>query len=218
MMGAITKFIESLHAGYYRAVKVLPQSARPFLYYTPFKLYRIFFDYSVKKSATRNCETPTEQMLQSKDFFSANKDRFDNVASLLIDDVSKDCYKKMIDFRCNSNLAEFPQVTKVQYFDDEFFTYGDSEVYVDCGAFNGDSIMQFKHTIKKIKKNYAKIIAFEPGAKYDILTNAHNDVIAINAGVWKQNDTLVFSNAGASTKIIGDEDTTTSSSYDPPPP
>ncbi|MBF0440428.1 MAG: FkbM family methyltransferase [Oligoflexales bacterium] len=46
-----------------------------------------------------------------------------------------------------------------QYFTDEIFNLSDSEVFVDAGAFDGDTLQEFL----KIKGNrFSKIIAFEP--------------------------------------------------------
>jgi len=201
-MNAIYKIMGLLYARFVQVISVLPQSVRPFLYYTPWKLFSTFLHHSSKKTAKKNSETPTCKMLESRDFFRENTDRVDKVASYFIDDASRDCYYKMIDFRCNSHVSNFPSVSKVQYFDNEYFKYSENEVFVDCGAYNGVTIMYFKHMLKKLKKHAKKIVAFEPGEKYDILTSAHNDLEVLKAGVWSKNDTLHFCEFGATSVVF----------------
>lgn len=46
-----------------------------------------------------------------------------------------------------------------QYFPDDLFNLNDHEVFVDCGAFNGDTLKAF---LGKQKDQFKKYIAFEP--------------------------------------------------------
>jgi len=48
------------------------------------------------------------------------------------------------------------------YFNNEIFKLADDEVYVDIGAFDGDSINEFISSNKIKNLSYRKIIAFEP--------------------------------------------------------
>jgi len=48
-----------------------------------------------------------------------------------------------------------------QYFPDGLFSLLSNEVFVDCGAFNGDSIREF---LRRQGVNFGKILAFEPDA------------------------------------------------------
>lgn len=54
---------------------------------------------------------------------------------------------------------------KAQYFDDDIMTFGDNEVFIDCGAYDGDTVLAF---IDALKRNTGggylqpkKIFAFE---------------------------------------------------------
>lgn len=144
--------------------------------------------------AKQNRGNPTPEMLTSREYFAANKARADEVASRLLDDASRDCYYKMLDFRCNSAAENFPDSDPTAtYFWNEHFTEWKDEVLVDCGAYIGDSITQFKKAVKTHGGSYRKIIAFEPDAEnYAILTKTHKDVIAYKSGVWSKDDTLTF--------------------------
>jgi len=52
-----------------------------------------------------------------------------------------------------------PPVASEQYFPDELLHLSPSEVFVDCGAFDGDTISSF---VQRQGSSFSKIIAFEP--------------------------------------------------------
>ncbi|SCC66670.1 FkbM family methyltransferase [Kosakonia oryziphila] len=83
------------------------------------------------------------------------------------------------------------------YLAEDLVRLQDDEVYVDCGAYDGDSVLAFlKAAEKQGVKKPAKILAFEPEEKnFELLKNANiGDVklTAINKGVWSENTTLRF--------------------------
>lgn len=81
---------------------------------------------------------------------------------------------------------------KPQYFCD-LINIDKNEVFVDCGAYNGDTLFQFKNLTNG---NYKRIYAFEPGEdNYSNLcknTLCMHDVKLIKKGVWKNNATFKF--------------------------
>ncbi len=106
--------------------------------------------------ARENEKNPTALMIQSRTFFEKNNDRVKNVLSLLCDQESKDVFSKMIDFRCFCVYKKLPNYSvKTQYFFNDFFNYSENEVFVDCGAYNGDTIRKFKKYMKTRGKNGA---------------------------------------------------------------
>lgn len=158
-------------------------------------VYWKFARYYAKKRARRNLINPTPQMLESRKFFSDNADRIDKVKSLLADDTSKDCYRKMIDFRCTYNADVFPACDEnAQYFFHDFIKYSNEEVLVDCGAFVGDSVDFFIRVLRCYNGKYKQIIAFEPDLQnYEILQKRKIPrLMAINAGVYSSDTTLYF--------------------------
>ncbi|QJT81331.1 FkbM family methyltransferase [Kosakonia sp. MUSA4] len=83
------------------------------------------------------------------------------------------------------------------YLAEDLVRLQDNEVYVDCGAYDGDSVLAFlKAAEKQGVKKPAKILAFEPEEKnFELLKNANIGDIqltAINKGVWSENTTLRF--------------------------
>lgn len=136
---------------------------------------------------------PTEQMKESRKFFKENKERITRVLNLLEDRESKEVLKRMIRFRCYSKYSDLPRYSvKKQYFINDFFEYEEKEVFVDCGAYNGDSVEAFKKQMKKSKTKY-KIIAFEPDEEnFKELVQKHTDIFGICAGVGEENGELYF--------------------------
>jgi FkbM family methyltransferase len=83
------------------------------------------------------------------------------------------------------------------YFNNDVLNISQSEVYVDVGAYDGDTVHTFVETCKKNRVDYTKIHAFEPDPQcYKALienTAGYHDVICNQAGVWSQSQIMKFS-------------------------
>jgi FkbM family methyltransferase len=81
-----------------------------------------------------------------------------------------------------------------QYFNREILTFTDDEVFIDGGAFTGDSTLNF---IRCVNGKYKHIYCFEPDievfetAKANVLE--YHDVHLIPKGLWNKNAYLEFS-------------------------
>jgi FkbM family methyltransferase len=90
------------------------------------------------------------------------------------------------------------------YFGEEYLRTVENEVYIDAGAYNGDTIKRF---LKFCDKKYKKIYAFEPDPNnYKVLEdNIRKERIynshLIKKGTWNKSDTLLFSLSGMGSKI-----------------
>jgi len=155
-------------------------------------------------------KAPSKQMLDARTYFRENMNRVEKCASFLHDDESRDVYRSMIDFRCNSDPRGFINSKhKDLYFINEYFIYNTEEVLVDCGAYIGDTISDFKKAMKRKNGKYIKIVAFEPDSRcYKALVKRHKEVIAIRAGVWSKDDKLYFSGDGAVFSVTDKSDST----------
>ena len=83
---------------------------------------------------------------------------------------------------------------------------GDNEVYVDLGAYNGDTIDEFLHYTGG---NYRKIVALEPNAKNFAKLQAHcadmPRVTLWELGAWDKNTILTFNNKAGRNSAISEE-------------
>lgn len=79
---------------------------------------------------------------------------------LWADEASRQEYLAQIRWRLWLDFKGLPKpVTSSQYFPDDLFQLSSNEVFVDCGAFDGDSIRMF---LAHARSSFNHIVAFEP--------------------------------------------------------
>lgn len=128
-----------------------------------------------------------------------------NVNNILEDEESKSVLNSIINLLSTRDwrYLDLINVSKKQYFSDDIYNFSDSEIYVDLGAANGDTILKFINTVNN---KYKKIIAFEPQKELynELIRNINNNQVlnidTYNLGCWKEKAKLNFSyeNLGAS--------------------
>ncbi len=151
----------------------------------------------------------------SKLYFKEHKDEITTVEKLLSDDFSIESYRAAIKFRSTSfqhDLLKIYCPTSEQYFD-PVTKLSNSESFVDCGAFTGDTIESFIHTLHLNNCwEYEHIYAFEPDPKNCsilrkfITDNKLKDVDVFEYATGKTRTTALFEtgeNENASSKISG---------------
>ncbi len=129
------------------------------------------------------------------------KEKLDKVYTMLEDDISKRLYDLRISFVRDCNMKALFQMydLSARYgFDKDLLEFTEQEVFVDCGAFIGDSIQNFLH---KTGGHYKKIYAFEPdfdnyNKLLDYLERENISAITYMAGVGEKNENLSFDNSG----------------------
>lgn len=93
-------------------------------------------------------------------YFFEHKNDIDENIKLLEDEKSKEVYRKMIEFKSTRKRKFFPDYSiDDQYFTKEIIQISPNEVFVDCGAFTGDTIINFK---KYSNDAFKYAICFEP--------------------------------------------------------
>lgn len=112
--------------------------------------------------------------------------------------ISKDLMRRGISQNRILDMGE--QIEKLrngQYFDLQELKLQKEEVFVDCGAFDGDTSIEFK---KWCKQNYKHIYAFEPDKDNNCLCkqNLGEDIhkrkcTVFNKGTWSSETVLEFS-------------------------
>ncbi len=145
------------------------------------------------------------------EYISANRKKFTETFNWLADELSK---KTMIEFlkakitydiKCNFEIYH-----PSQYFNE--VTNGvitpNGGGYVDCGAFNGDTVEKF---IDWSGGNYSKIFAVEAdpvnfaALEKFIAEKNYKNVIAINCGAWNEKTTLTFSDTNKTNAAVSAE-------------
>lgn len=108
----------------------------------------------------KDAGNPVKDMLDARDYFKKNKRRIGQVVDMLADEKSKQAYLSAIEYRKTHDRRDRPQYSrKDQYFPKDIVKLSSKEVFIDCGAYNGDTIAAFQ---KNSKNRYRRIVAFEP--------------------------------------------------------
>lgn len=134
------------------------------------------------------CDMPRE-----KKWFAGNS--IVEVFDMLSDDWSREVYANVL---CRRIAPQFAQkslgelFTDDEYFSSGFFPLSQTEVYIDCGAYNGDTIERF---LKAVDHNFKEIYAFEvdTGNYASLLAyvgslpeNEQKNIHCNRAGVWNE--------------------------------
>lgn len=110
-------------------------------------------------------------------------------------------YRLLLDFRLLKQNVDKSD----QYFNTKIIKLTKKEIFLDGGAFNGDTIRIF---IKKTNNHFSKIVAFEPDkTNFEKLSSYINKsdvrIKILNLGIGNRESTLSFSNEGnISSRII----------------
>lgn len=145
--------------------------------------------------------------LFDNNFISQNAETMKNAYTLLGDELSKKVYKNVLAFYYTGELYLLDEITTDK---DEAFKsllqLGDSEVYVDLGAYNGDTIDEFLHYCKG---SYRKIVAFEPNSKNFAKLQTHcgnmSNIDLWQLGSYSRNTVLTFNNKAGRNSAISDK-------------
>lgn len=140
---------------------------------------------------------PNPMWEEEKDYFEEYRQEINQIGNLFADEKSGRIMKAF--FRAKSGETDGINEDialasgEKTYFNN--LTKGKVRgAFVDCGAFNGDSVREYLNFIKD--ENLCEIYAFEPDADaYDSLQKEYalmENVHCINKGIWDKQDTLTF--------------------------
>lgn len=104
-------------------------------------------------------------IIQKLDMEDKLDDMRERLFSYLPDHRSRQLINTRITFYLTGNIELLKKHDGLQvpeYFDDNYVTLGEEEVFVDCGSFSGDSIDDF---IESVAGKYDHIYGFEPDAR-----------------------------------------------------
>ena len=144
-----------------------------------------------------------ESLEEYRLYLRENEESLAKFCDMLEDDFSKKTFENVLKGRISGQLKYFKEVyVDDQYFPDDIITLDKEDVFVDVGAYVGDTVEQI---VDKCKGKYKKIYCFEPDDNVrDLLignTSKYDNIEIINKGAWNQKETLYFqedSNHGAS--------------------
>ena len=122
-----------------------------------------------------------------------NENRIMDVYDMLADEESKRIYSSLLINRIAFGRYHYGELfSNNQYFPD-FFRFHNNEVFIDCGAYTGDTLKRFINNVPS--NEFKQIYAFEADEQnYNDLRKSvnRNNIFLYHAGVWNETGKLSF--------------------------
>lgn len=152
-------------------------------------------------SETYDCETIT------RDYYLEHQSGYKYLKQYLVDETSKLSYQAYLNAKLNSDASFlWPYVIIPQYFpatrmmtqmpEPDFLRFRDGEVFVNCGAYDGDTIRSF---LRVVGDKCTRIYCLEPDKRnaevllqYVRSAGLIKTVKVLAVGAFKRKDTLHF--------------------------
>lgn len=138
-------------------------------------------------------------------------DNYDWLYGRFEDDISREVFSHLIQYRLfpsSSFLAAAYDAEHPQYYDKTIIQCNENEVFVDCGAYNGDSTEKFI----KCYGAYKHIYAYEPSAENIQACRSnlkkYRDVTVRQCGVGEKSAVLCMDSSGASSTFMREQQAT----------
>lgn len=127
-------------------------------------------------------------------YYLENKDKFEAVYNMLEDDISRQTYENVINFKISGKIGYLNDCTspKEEVYS-SIIPIRENSVYIDLGAYNGDTAAEYAEAAQG---RYRHIYAFEPNPKnfrkLQKNTETLENITLFNAGAWSENGTAKF--------------------------
>lgn len=145
-------------------------------------------------------------------YFQKNETLFKQTYEWLFDELSKQTMERYLEGHIEltnfpmKDLWEYEDVNN-QYFPLDIIRLGDDEIFVDCGAYTGDTLENFLKRVKKFEKYYA----LEPDKrrrtelkKVIKRFKGEGRICYIPIGAWDRKEELCFSLSNECGEIVSD--------------
>ena len=137
----------------------------------------------------------------SPEFLQANLDQLRAFRGMLADDLSRETLVRYLRARLTFDADGLDEVFRGdQYFPAEVVSLGSDEHFIDAGAYDGDTVLQF---VERTGARFGSIRAFEPDpVNFRKLQKAVSDrglahCDLRNAGTWERTGELAFHGSDA---------------------
>lgn len=143
-------------------------------------------------------------------FFSRHKERFETLLDSLADDYSRDVLSKVIKAHLTGERKDFQQAFTGN---DDWYLFRSlmapraDAVYLDCGAYDGDTVRLFAEAATK---GYERIYAFEPNEEtrpsLRAIAQTYPRMELIEKGVSREEGTVSFRPNGVYSAVAAGEE------------
>ena len=125
---------------------------------------------------------------------------YERLADAVSREVSRETFASVLNYKLSGKLSYLQACTTNRAEDlRTIFSFGGEEMYLDLGAYNGDTVQEF---LQLTRGRYKKIVALEPDPKnYKKLTDyvrqyELKNVTCLQAGVWNDCGSLELTGNG----------------------
>jgi len=166
-------------------------------------LQRMFIMFAeVRKSKT----DIMQEMAKNRVFLEKNSQRIKDTKELFSDERSKDIFDACMNYRAyRTRIPNHLFSETDQYFVEGIVSLSNNEVFVDCGAFIGDTIQQVVDLARKKRITDYSIIAFEPSRRNVRLIQKffknNNNMVLIDKGISDCEKKVYFEEGGSRSRI-----------------
>lgn len=147
--------------------------------------------------------------LFTRDYCRKHKSEILEVRSMLADDISVNVFENIIKFKVSGDMkfADLATTPKSEVYEN-IIRPCENDVYVDLGAYNGDTIREILECspVKKIfavepdRRNFRKLVKYAETLPENLITTE-------NCIAWSENTTLYFSkNSGRQSTIVAESE------------
>lgn len=156
-----------------------------------------------------NCRKNKEEGKKFQKFYEQHEKEFKKLSEMLEDDFSRYTLDKVVEYRKTHNIHVLKDIiVQPQYFQKDIFDLGKDEVFIDGGAYVGDTIQDF---IKIGGGQYKAIYAWEPDTdnlkQMKKRLHQYKNINIVPCGLWDQKDELGFTQGENATAKISSEAT-----------
>lgn len=134
-------------------------------------------------------------------YFEENREEAEKIFSLLADEKSKEVYENIINAKISGDISYLISSETTAKEEYEILNLSSNEIFMDLGAYRGDTIAEFL----SFADSYEKIYAVEPDTKTykKLLENTKElNIECVNAAIYNKDETLFMqSNKGRGTSV-----------------
>ena len=154
-----------------------------------------------------------EDGLDYYSYYMEHASELERVYGLLEDERSKQVFENLLNYKISRDSSLITDINDLDYcdqcFDMSILHFGQGEVFVDLGAYIGDTVDSFIKHVDESKASYERIYALEPDPNNFMelkrRTAHYPNVTYINKGAYSENTVLRFSAEGKWTSCLDDQ-------------
>ena len=151
-----------------------------------------------------------EEDMVNSSWLEKYAEKLEEVYSKLADDQSRKVFADILNYKLSGKIQYLFDCETARKKDlQTIFTFDNKEIYLDLGAYNGDTLQEF---LGLVSGSYRQIIAVEPDVKnhrkLTVMAESLDNIRILQKGIWSEPQELGFSQSGGrQSTFMGDKKT-----------